>query len=531
MKDNITQPFKWQYYALGLFLVFLFCVQAFYIQSSMILNADVSFLSQIALYAEGRDFYLQFYEINPPLIVYIYKFIFFINESSNINYISALRLGMICYLFICSSIILYNISHFKYGTLISITISFCFLFTFPNDFLQREHIITAAIFTYASSAINRILGVETPRRVKVINSFFIFIAISLKPQYFIVFSFSELYISYHSKKINNIYSLEVILSAILGGLYLFYVHTYHQSYFNLIVPLASTSYSAYFIPSEDIVILIMVLLLFTFLPIRYLYTTCKGNTYSPIINYTIILYLSSIITFSVGRTGFSYHLLLGANLSLLFIFLSIYTSTLEVVNKKSYRDLIQLSLSILILLTLHEKGYYNLIPYGINTSSNSAYDSNNTIFDYRDSKSHDIKDLYFSLNKNSNKNEKIFALTTTLYPIHTVVAHNNLEWVNKFPVMWPLPNHLTKINDDSDGVIYFVKNSIKNDLIENRPNLIIIETSDYLRRYPDNFSFLNFINSDKTIHTYLKSYKVVDIVSYKDMEFTILKREESKYDK
>ncbi len=59
----------------------------------MILNADVSFLSQMAIYSEGSDFYLQFYEVNPPLIVYIYKLFISIGYFLNINDISALRGG------------------------------------------------------------------------------------------------------------------------------------------------------------------------------------------------------------------------------------------------------------------------------------------------------------------------------------------------------------------------------------------------------------------------------------------------------
>ncbi|MDH5914184.1 hypothetical protein L8R86_21355, partial [Vibrio splendidus] len=169
MEDQIKQPFKWRAYNLGLCLIFLFSVLAFYIQSSMILNADVSFLSQMATYSEGSDFYLQFYEVNPPLIVYIYKLFISIGSVLNINDISALRVGMLIYIFLCSSIILYNFIKIKNGLLLALTLSFCLFFTFPNDFLQREHIITSSFFSYCSMISIRLLGVTPRKKVIIAN--------------------------------------------------------------------------------------------------------------------------------------------------------------------------------------------------------------------------------------------------------------------------------------------------------------------------------------------------------------------------
>ncbi|MDA0146074.1 hypothetical protein OCT63_17755, partial [Vibrio sp. RW] len=186
MEDQIKQHFKWRSYSLGICLIFLFSVQAFYIQSSMILNADVSFLSQMAIYSEGSDFYLQFYEVNPPLIVYIYKLFISIGSVLHINDISALRVGMLTYIFLCSSIILYNFINIKNGLLIALTLSFCVFFTFPNDFLQREHIITSSFLSYFSMISIRLLGLNPKKTVIFANILIIALAISLKPQYAIV---------------------------------------------------------------------------------------------------------------------------------------------------------------------------------------------------------------------------------------------------------------------------------------------------------------------------------------------------------
>ncbi len=94
----------------------------------------------------------------------------------------------------------------------------------------------------------------------------------------------------------------------------------HDTYFSTVVPLASISYSSYFISIEDLFLLPVILLLCVFSSIKIcLYTQPQLTS----INYSkllIFIYLSSIATFLLGRTGFSYHLLLSANLTLFFIF-------------------------------------------------------------------------------------------------------------------------------------------------------------------------------------------------------------------
>lgn len=289
MEDQIKQHFKWRSYSLGICLIFLFSVQAFYIQSSMILNADVSFLSQMAIYSEGSDFYLQFYEVNPPLIVYIYKLFISIGSVLHINDISALRVGMLTYIFLCSSIILYNFINIKNGLLIALTLSFCVFFTFPNDFLQREHIITSSFLSYFSMISIRLLGLNPKKTVIFVNILIIALAISLKPQYAIVLLASELYFSFHCKSIKILFRKENVLILLIGIVYISFVYLNHKTYFSTILPLASISYSSYFISIEDLFLLPSIMLLITFLPLRYIYTCSRNSPLITTVTYLILM--------------------------------------------------------------------------------------------------------------------------------------------------------------------------------------------------------------------------------------------------
>ncbi|WP_261885565.1 hypothetical protein [Vibrio pomeroyi] len=526
MEDQIKQPFKWRSYNLGICLIFLFSVQAFYIQSSMILNADVSFLSQMAIYSEGSDFYLQFYEVNPPLIVYIYKLFISIGSVLHINDISALRVGMLIYIFLCSSIILYNFINIKNGLLIALTLSFCLFFTFPNDFLQREHIITGSFLSYCSMISIRLLGVSPNKKVIVANILIIALAISLKPQYSIVFLVSELYLSYHLKSIKTLFRKENFLILLLGLVYVSFVYFNHETYFSTVVPLASTSYSSYFISIEDLFLLPIILLLVSFLPLRFIYTHSRNSPLMTTVTYVILIYLSSIVTFLIGRTGFSYHLLLTANLALFFVFLFMYSSFASLRSKRRLKDIIPLSLAICSLVYLHSMSYYNVLPNSrLSVNHNNIDSLVNIVLDNEENRH--LSPLFNSIALSSIPQDKVFAITTTLYPINSIARHSQLQWVNKFPAMWSLPNHVNSENEESKEVLKLVIESIKNDIVSNSPEIIIIETSEELKRLPSGFSFIDFIRSSSVISEELNKYEIFDTImirKYRDMEFTIYKR-------
>lgn len=526
MEESIKQNFKWRFYILGLCLIFIFSVQAFYIQSSFILNADVAFLSQMAIYSEGHDFYFQFYEVNPPLIVYIYKLFIAIGFELNINNISALRVGMIIYIFLCSSIILFNFIKIKNGLLISLTFSFCLFFTLPNDFLQREHIISASFLSYCSMIAIILLGEVPNRIIRIANIFIIATALALKPQYSIVFLASELYLCYRTSSIKTIFRIDNICIVILGCFYITYVHLNHNNYFSTVVPLASTSYSSYFIPIYDLFLLPIILLLLSFLPLRYIYTTYSKTPIIPVVAYFILIYLCSIITFLVGRTGFSYHLLLSANLSLFFMFLFLYSSVRNLYKNRKIKDIITLFLSAFSLVYLHSMSYYNISSKNQLTLNNSSIENLIHSVLENDEYQH-ILPLFSSVVSNTSPQEKLFALTTTLYPINSIARHTQLQWVNKFPAMWSLPNHVGNENEESQKVLSLVTDSIKNDIVDNAPDVLIIETSQELKRLPAGFSFVDFINKDLEIKNELKKYKIIDTImisEYRDMEFTIYRR-------
>ncbi|MDN3630198.1 hypothetical protein [Vibrio lentus] len=526
MEDQIKQPFKWRDYNLGLCLIFLFSVQAFYIQSSMILNADVSFLSQMAIYSEGSDFYLQFYEVNPPLIVYIYKLFISIGSFLNINDISALRGGMLIYIFLCSSIILYNFIKIKNGLLLALTLSFCLFFTFPNDFLQREHIITSSFLSYCSMISIRLLGITPSKKVIIANILIIALAISLKPQYAMVFLVSEFYLSYHLKSIKTIFRKENIFILSIGLVYVSFVYLNHNTYFSTVVPLASISYSSYFISIEDLFLLPVILLLVSFLPLRYVYTHSRNSPLLTTVNYLIFIYLSSIATFLVGRTGFSYHLLLSANLTLFFIFLFMYSSIVSLRTKRRFKDIIPLSLAICSLAYLHSMSYYNVLPNSNLSVNHNNIDSLVSIVLDNEENRH-LSPLFNSIALSSTPQDKVFAITTTLYPINSIARHSQLQWVNKFPAMWSLPNHVNSDNEESRDVLKLVIESIKNDIVSNSPEIIIIETSKELKRLPPEFSFIDFIKANSVISEELNKYAIFDTIiirKYRDMEFTIYKR-------
>lgn len=208
------------------------------------------------------------------------------------------------------------------------------------------------------------------------------------------------------------------------------------------------------------------------------------------------------------------------------MFLLMYLSIKNLRSKGRFKDIIPLSLAIFSLAYLHSMSYYNVLPSSDLSINHKNMDSLISIVLDNEENRH-LSPLFDSIALSSTPQDKVFAITTTLYPINSIARHSHLQWVNKFPAMWSLPNHVNSENKESRDVLKLVIESIKNDIVSNSPEIIIIETSEELKRLPSGFSFIGFIRTNSVISEELNKYEIFDTImirKYKDMEFTIYKR-------
>ncbi|GAL34246.1 hypothetical protein JCM19240_1154 [Vibrio maritimus] len=136
-------------------IVLVILLQALSVQMLSAMNGDVAFLFSMAKHTGLQEFYLQYYEVNPPLIVYLYK-LFLLPSLLGINELASANTSMILYILLCLVLSYHYLSHLSHFARFSLTLAFTIGLVAVSEimFLQREHIIAAGLIVYVAHALN-----------------------------------------------------------------------------------------------------------------------------------------------------------------------------------------------------------------------------------------------------------------------------------------------------------------------------------------------------------------------------------------
>ncbi|PMJ99274.1 hypothetical protein [Vibrio sp. 10N.261.55.A7] len=522
MRENkLEQFFASNSLWIAILIIFAFAAQAILLQSNLLLNSDVSFLTQMALNTTEADFYTQYYEINPPLIIYIYKVFLVFYHLNFLDEISSLRASMTVLILFVSFINLYILRETRYGVLIAIVFSFSLYFVYPLNFLQREHIIATCFTLYFSQVYSILVGNKTSLTFKVFSYTLLALALCLKPQYLLVVLFVEGYLILLTRRLRLLFRPELIVTGIFGLCYLAFVFTKHNQYFELIAPIASSTYQSYFINKVDLFFSGLFLLVVAYLPFSFLKKSEHiSRHYS---NLMLIITFSGILAFWVGQTGFSYHLFTAVTFLTSLMIVSLICSLLDLATHRRLTNLLPVIFFVTFIILLNKNNFWRFSVPSYASGLNTLIDSQTRNFP--ENTPVRVKSLYNAITTHTTVGQDIMFFSTTMHPAHSTSLYSGLNWVGSFPVLWPLPYALNNPGDPiSSEVSAFVMSTIIKDITKRKPHLIVIETSDELRRYPAHFSFKAYLNSDSSAAMAFSNYALVADSVHKEMKFELYRR-------
>ncbi len=511
--------YKW----IVFFTITLVALHVFFVQTLLTINHDVGFLYEIAKNTNLTNIYENYYEINPPLIIYIYKFILFIFSFTSFNDIISLRLGMIVYIFIGIFFIRKNLVYSSVVYMDSLVFSFSIgmLLVNPTDYLQREHFILVGVFIYISSCIAYIKKGVPSYIIRFFTILFLSISILLKPQYILVVFFIELYLIILYKNFKSIFRLEILGCFFIGLSYLLYVKIELIEYFLTVVPLASFGYVSYFVDFKLLFYNLLNILLYSCFPV-YILIKCKFDV--QILILIILALLSSGCAYLIGHAGFSYHLvnILGIYISLIMLSLILLFKRLCYFNNKE--KILFVFVLFLISFLSYKIGMIRFVSVNYFSSVNVLKRNDRALSsDYIVNS--EFLNLYKVLSTIIKPQDNIIFLSSTMSPAHILTFHLNANWVGHFPVLWLLPRSYTEPNDlRSIESINFTKKVLINDIKEKKPKIIVIEFGEKLPRYPKGFKFLDLFRGSLEFYNEFYKYKILKKVPYFQEEFIIYER-------
>ncbi|WP_159738859.1 hypothetical protein [Vibrio atypicus] len=503
--------------------IFIAAAHCLLTQTHYFLNADVAFLTQMALFGQNGDLYTQYYEINPPLIVFIYRLFLIPFELGWLTEVASLRVSMVIYLLLVFVGCHYYLA--KLNTekteLWLLAIALSLLFVLPAAFLQREHIIAAAMMLYLCMMLCRLERRQTSIFIRATTATLAALAVCLKPQYGLVLILLELYYLAKERRLALLFRWENILIAMVGTSYISYVYFAHPYYFQVVAPLASKTYIAYFEQTTNLLLRTVLLLLLLLLPFRYL----KARVQSPgMIDGFYLVAFAALGAFLAGRAGFSYHLVLSFTVLSTLVLASLFFALYEFVTRPHWKQAIPCGFFIAVLLFIRHFHFIDVDQVNYPRAVNQLMAQNNEL-PTAPIEFESYKNIYDAVRQQTSPHSNIYVFGARLFPAHSIAIHLNQKWIGRFPVLWALPETLKEADkQENKQRIEWIAQTVAEDITNGKPEVILVEKSETLLRYPNGFDFIEHFEQIPSFAKAFEPYQQIEVVPSVDSDWVLYKR-------
>lgn len=245
------QQVKIDYTARILFLCLLVLLygMGWYLQQNLLLNADVSWLMEASSrFLAGGSYQKDYFELNPPMILYVYippvllaKHFQWSNEFSLRLYIfasSTVSLAICAYL----TRFIFNIYDQILRALFILMLAALF-WIFPiYEFGQREILFFSFSFPYYLLVAARLYDYKPSTVLSTAIGIMAGIGFAIKPYFLVTFLFTELYYIHKRESFVALYRPEVVAAIAVIATYIALILLLHRDYLTLIVPVVHEFY-------------------------------------------------------------------------------------------------------------------------------------------------------------------------------------------------------------------------------------------------------------------------------------------------
>lgn len=490
-------------------IILLFYGLAFLTQSFLLLNHDVSWCMHAAERMLAGGTYVQdFFDINPPLSLYLYAPPVLLSHFSSWHFALTLQIYVFTLsagsLFICSELISSLFSESRLlGQCFLIVLAFIFLIFPLHDFGQREHLLLILIMPYLLATLAYLRGLILPTGLMIAIGLAASMGFGLKPYFLISFFLVEAYLlsqkpNRHTLLRPDLLTLVLALSAYILSLWIF-----HTNYIYIIVPLAMKYYYAGFHDPWSALCLHPVIFLFGFLSILVLFE--KTHRKECMVLFWVTLGL--LAAYLLQRTVWTYH-----------FFPPLCTSML-------------LSVLLLNRIFAQPQGHLSQNVFGIFLAGllfsfplgYLGYYLKTDLF---------YKKTYLpliSFMQDIAGGHSVSILSTRIHNTFPAVDYAHVQFVSRFPHFSMLPGMIRQVRPyvnspcppqlkrDQDQFI----NLVTNDLIDKKPEFIFVDVQRY-NAYLETiyFDYLAYLNQNPHFQRVWKHYRYAGYIE-KPMPFAI----------
>ncbi len=200
---------------------------------------------------DGKKLYVDIFEVNPPLIYYIYALPVYLSIHvgglRHYQYLTLLGVIAIAFTTFVSLQLIKFHSCFasdkkKQAEFCLLVLSVFISYTIPLYFMDREHLFLVLAFPYLLRWMPSIPAAQVPKRIQVMTGVMGGIGFCIKPQCIIIFTGIQLIYLMRERSAAILWSMENIIIYTLGALYIASVFYFTPEYITTVIPMAMATY-------------------------------------------------------------------------------------------------------------------------------------------------------------------------------------------------------------------------------------------------------------------------------------------------
>jgi hypothetical protein len=478
---------------------------AWSMQSAFLLNCDVSWDIRITeRLLAGGTYMKDFFDINPPLILFIYIPSVMFAKILSIKLAS----GLLLYTFLLSSLSLYFCYTFinkiflpqhRFITyaLLS-TIAFLFLILPLMDFGEREHLMIIFTLPYFFAVSYRMQGKTINPYYSIAIGFFAAWGFAIKPYFLLAPLLVELYYIWYTRNLFAWFRLETMTILVFLVIYTLSIFIFYPSYLSSIVPLSMMFYySGFSEPWSKI--LLKPAIFFCFLSITFCLLLNKKNPYKTLNNILLIATIAFLISHFIQHTSWRYHYFPAFFIAIL-LYVGLFSGLCLSTAKKSIH--FRLTFLLMTMALALPVIYFN------------------TAYLYAKTATMAQRKLIGFLQTNA-EHKSVYFLTVNPSEIFPAVDYTNVTYGSRFQHLLWIPgavkeaklygNHkLPLYKLDAENTFLTMLNE---DLSATKPDLIFVDVKDYQPlNWLINFDYLAYLLQNQTFQSLWKNYHYVTTI-------------------
>lgn len=489
-------------YSWLIFLIFL--TIGIFAQHLIYIQWDVAWLvTESQKFFAGGHYGREFFDPNPPMILYLYFPIVWLSQHTFLNTIQSIWaytffVGIVSWLISFKYVDLIFSGKNLEKTLLLAAIAFSYFILPVYEFAQREHFVVMLTTPYIFSAINLLTGIQysvAPRwQVKrdrqgvrclfsLIVGFLAGIGFAIKPFFLIIPLFIEIYLFFKGRNLKNLFRLENGMLLLTVLFYFLSIYLFSPEYYSFILPFVSHFYTGYATVSRwelfsaPVVLVCMVSLVLAMVT-TYLVTV------SDVIWILVIVTLSYLLFFFSSAQPWYYHIIPALSYSLMSLAI-IFAMLLG-------SSAIRMILLAIWIMTIGVLFYnlYNDFRLFHQLKSSPSYVNTHLIQILKQNPA--IKSLYaFSVYPG------VSALPALYAPVKNC---------SRFTGFWMMPN----INAQKPHALSaenYIKTAVTEDFQRCQPDLVIVDIKKNKNYFMGkSFDYIKFFSQDKRFANLWKNY-------------------------